>query len=163
MTVQTVHEPELLGTAGTLLANQEFFSGSTGLLIHADNAMEEDLKDFLAAHRKRQSYCQLTMLTFKTNTPSTCGIVEIDNEQVVQAFYEKLVDQPGNRANGALYAFEQDFLDHLNLMNPAPSDFSTEVISEFIGRIQSWHTQQEYLDIGTPNSLTLAQQLLRNK
>lgn len=163
MTIETVHEPELLGTAGTLLANQEFFRGSTGLLVHADNAMEEDLKNFLAAHRQRQSYCQLTMLTFKTNTPSSCGIVEIDNEQVVQAFHEKLVNQPGNRANGALYAFEEDFLDHLNLMNPIPSDFSTEVISEFLGRIQSWHTEQEYLDIGTPYSLTLAQQLLRNK
>ena len=125
MTVQTVHEPELLGTAGTLLANQEFFMGATGLLIHADNAMAGDLKDFLDAHRKRQNYCLLTMLTFKTNTPSSCGIVEIDNKQVVQAFHEKLVEPPGNRANGALYAFEQDFLDHLNLMNPIPSDFST--------------------------------------
>ena len=44
MTVQTVHEPELLGTAGTLLANQEFFEGGTGLLIHADNAMAGDVK-----------------------------------------------------------------------------------------------------------------------
>ena len=49
------------------------------------------------------------MLTFKTNTPSSCGIVEIDNEQVVHAFHEKLVDPPGDRANGALYAFEKDF------------------------------------------------------
>ena len=163
MTVQTTHEPELLGTAGTLLANQEFFRGATGLLIHADNAMAGDVKDFLAAHRKRENDCLLTMLTFKTNTPSSCGIVELDNKQVVQAFHEKLLKPPGNRANGALYAFEQDFLDHLNLMNPSPSDFSTEVISEFLGRIQTWHTQQEYLDIGTPNSLTLAQQLLRDK
>ena len=163
MTVQTVHEPDLLGTAGTLLANLEFFRGSTGLLIHADNAMEEDLKDFLAAHRQRQSYCQLTMLTFETNSPSSCGIVEIDHQLVVQAFHEKMPEPPGNTTNGALYAFEQDFLDHLNLMNPIPNDFSTEVISKFLGRIQTWHTQQEYLDIGTPHSLTLAQQLLRDK
>ena len=163
MTVETVHEPELLGTAGTLLANQEFFRGSTGLLVHADNAMEEDLKNFLATHRQRQSYCQLTMLTFKTNTPSSCGIVEVDNKQVVHALHEKLVEPPGNRANGALYAFEQDFLDDLNLMIPTPSDFSTEVIPKFLGRIQSWHTHQEYLDIGTPESLLLAQQLLKDK
>lgn len=31
MTVQTVHEPELLGTAGTLITNQEFLKGATGL------------------------------------------------------------------------------------------------------------------------------------
>ena len=163
MTIQTVHEPELLGTAGTLITNHEFFKGSTGLLIHADNAMAGDVKDFLAAHRERQAGCFLTMLTFQTNTPSNCGIVEIDNQQVVQAFHEKVVKPPGNTANGALYAFEQDFLDHLNLMNPIPSDFSTEVIPKLLGRIQSWHTDNEYLDIGTPEALASAQKLIGNK
>ena len=163
MTVQTVHEPELLGTAGTLLANQEVFMGGTGLLIHADNAMAGGLGDFLAAHLKRQDCCLLTMLTFNTNTPSSCGIVEIDNQQVVQAFHEKVVEPPGNRANGALYAFEQNFLDHLNLMNPIPSDFSTEVIPKLHGRIQTWHTNHPYLDIGTPEALNSAQKLMRNQ
>ena len=162
MAVQTVHEPELLGTAGTLLANQGFIKGDTGVLIHADNAMTGDLKDFLAAHRERQACCQLTMLTFNTKTPSSCGIVEIDSQQVVQGFHEKLSNPPGNRANGALYAFEQDFLDHLNLMNPSPKDFSTEVIPKMIGRIQTWHTYDTYLDIGTPESLSSAQQLIKN-
>ena len=162
MTVQCTYEPELLGTAGTLLANHEFFKGATGLLIHADNAMAGDIGDFLAAHRKRKAYCQLTMLTFITKTPSSCGIVELDEDHVVQAFHEKLIDPPGNRANGALYAFEQDFLDHLNQMNPTPSDFSTEVIPTMLSRIQAWHTEKLYLDIGTPESLTKAQQLLRD-
>ena len=163
MTIQTVHEPELLGTAGTLLANQDFFMRGTGLLIHADNAMAGGLEDFLAAHSKRQACCLLTMLTFNTNTPRSCGIVEIDNQQVVQAFHEKVEEPPGNRANGALYAFEQDFLDHLNLMNPIPSDFSTEVIPKLRGRIQTWHTHRPYLDIGTPEALTSAQRLMRNQ
>ena len=39
---------ELLGTAGPILANQEFFS-ATGLVIHADNAMAGDIKHFLTA------------------------------------------------------------------------------------------------------------------
>ena len=161
MSIQTVHEPELLGTAGTLLANQGFFKGATGLLIHADNAMAGDLDDFMVAHRKRQNYCLLTMLTFNTNTPSSCGIVEIDNQKVVRAFHEKMAKPPGNRANGALYAFEQNFLDHLNLMNPMPSDFSTEVIPKLLGRIHTWHTNQPYLDIGTPDALTMANKLMR--
>lgn len=163
MLVQSVHEPELLGTAGTLLANIDFFMGRTGLLIHADNAMVGRIDDFLAAHRNRLDRCLLTMLTFNTNSPSSCGIVEIDNQQVVQAFHEKVEEPPGNRANGALYAFEHDFLDRLNLMTPTPCDFSTEVIPEFIGRIQTWHTHQPYIDIGTPEALASAQKLLRNQ
>ena len=103
------------------------------------------------------------MLTFTTSTPSSCGIVEIDDRQIVQAFHEKMEKPPGNRANGALYAFEQDFLDHLNLMNQRPRDFSTEVIPELLGRIQTWHTHDAYLDIGTPEALTSAQKIIKNK
>ena len=163
MDVQTIYEPKLLGTAGTLLANQEFFKGTTGLLIHADNVMEGDMGSFMAAHHGRQAGCLMTMLTFETNSPSSCGIVEIDDQQVVQAFYEKIANPPGNKANGALYAFDPEFLDKLNLMNPKPSDFSTEVIPKLLGRIQTWHTQHAYLDIGTPEALISAQNLMSNK
>ena len=122
--------------------------------------MEGDLRDFLTAHRERQEECLLTMLTFTTDNPSSCGIVEIDKQKVVRAFHEKIIRPPGNRANGALYAFEQDFLDHLNLMNQIPSDFSTEVIPKLLNRIQSWHTSDLYIDIGSPESLAVAQKNL---
>ena len=163
MAVHTVHEPELLGTAGTLLANQSFFSGCTGLLIHADNAMAESLRPFLAAHHNRHAGSLLTMLTFNTATPSSCGIVEIDDQHIVQGFHEKVVNPPSNRANGALYAFESPLLDQLNRMAPPPSDFSTEVIPSLTGSIQTWHTDQAYLDIGTPEALSTAQELLNQQ
>ena len=163
MAVHTVHEPELLGTAGTLLANPAFFAGATGLLIHADNARAEGLRPFLAAHHNQQVGCLLTMLTFNTDTPSSCGIVEIDDQHIVQGFHEKVMDPPGKRANGALYAFEQPLLDLLNRMAPLPSDFSTEVIPRLMSRIQTWHTDQAYLDIGTPEALATAQQLLNQQ
>ena len=53
MCVQTIHEDKLLGTAGTLLVNQSFFNDATGLLIHADNAMEGDLRSLLKTHADR--------------------------------------------------------------------------------------------------------------
>ena len=161
MTVHTVHEPKLLGTAGTLLANQAFFANATGLLIHADNAMAEGLRPFLDAHQTSEMGCLLTMLTFKTDTPSSCGIVEIDDQNIVLGFHEKLSDPPGDRANGALYAFNPPLLEHLNGMATPPSDFSTEVIPSLIGRIKTWNTDQAYLDIGTPDALAKAQQLLK--
>ena len=160
MAVETVYEPELLGTAGTLLANRSFFEASTGLLIHADNAMAGDLQGLLAAHAARRADCLLTMLTFRTDQPRSCGIVATDAQGVVTAFHEKVADPPGNCANGALYAFNPEFVDLLARMQPAPSDFSTEVIPPLMGRIQTWHTDQPYLDIGTPQALAAAQELL---
>jgi mannose-1-phosphate guanylyltransferase len=160
MRVQTIHEPELLGTAGTLLANRAFFDGATGLLIHADNAMAGDLQGLLGAHAARPSECLLTMLTFRTDQPRSCGIVATDGRGVVTAFHEKVADPPGTCANGALYAFDGAFLDRLGCMQPQLSDFSTEVIPTLMGRIYTWHTHQTYLDIGTPAALAAAHQLL---
>jgi mannose-1-phosphate guanylyltransferase len=161
MAVHSVHEPELLGTAGTLLANQGFFKGCTGLLIHADNAMDEDLRGLLQAHQQRPAECLLTMLTFRTDQPRSCGIIGTDQRGVVTAFHEKVADPPGYYANGALYAFGPEFLAFLNMMRPQPSDFSTDVIPHLLGRINTWHTYRHYLDIGTPAALETAQALIK--
>ena len=160
MSVQTINEPELLGTAGTMIANSAFFENATGLLIHADNAMAGDFKGLLEAHSTRPPQCLLTMLTFCTDQPSSCGIVATDAYGVVTAFHEKVSDPPGNCANGALYAFDAPFIDHIAGITPQPNDFSTEVIPTLMGRIQSWHTDKPYLDIGTPEALSAAQLLL---
>ena len=161
MAVQSVHEPVLLGTAGTLLTNQAFFTGATGLLIHADNAMAEPLGNLLARHRKRPSHCLLTMLTFATASPSSCGIVELDDQGVVIGFHEKVADPPGNLANAALYVFDGKFLEHLNSFGRGCSDISTEVLPTLIGQMYTCHTSDRYLDIGTPSALKEAQQLWR--
>jgi len=160
VSVQTIHEPELLGTAGTLIANSAFFENAIGMLIHADNAMAGDLKGLLEAHSARPAQCLLTMLTFCTDQPRSCGIVTTNANGVVTAFHEKVADPPGNCANGALYAFDAPFIDHIAGITPQPNDFSTEVIPTLMGRIQSWHTDKPYLDIGTPEALSAAQLLL---
>ena len=48
--VRSVYEPKLLGTAGTLRENADFFSDSTILLAHADNWCQFDLNKFLYFH-----------------------------------------------------------------------------------------------------------------
>ena len=102
MSIQSTYEPELLGTAGTLLANQSFFEGCTGLLIHADNATDFDLNELVNAHQNRPKGCILTMLTFNTDNPQSCGIVEIDGQGVVQAFYEKQKNPPESSQRSCL-------------------------------------------------------------
>lgn len=161
MMIGTVYEPELLGTAGTLIANRDFFDGATGLLIHADNVMVEDLNGFLKAHATRANDGMLSMLTFNTDTPESCGIVKTDARGVVREFHEKMHNPPGNIANGALYAFDKAFVEHVAEMEPSPTDFSIDVIPLMMGMIQTYHTSDPYLDIGTPSALNKAQGLLR--
>ena len=58
------NEPDLLGTAGTLMKNLDFFQGEDGMLIHADNYCLADLSAFQQAHRDRPNGCLMTMMTF---------------------------------------------------------------------------------------------------
>ena len=159
MSIIRVHEKELKGTAGTLVANLDYFDSCTSLLIHADNVTNNILEPLLKAHENRREGCLVTMLTFETESPSQCGIVEVDKYGVVQAFYEKVQDPPGNRANGAIYIFDQDFIKFLRSSGHKYQDFSTEILPLLVGKIQTWHTNEPYMDIGTPEALAKAQQL----
>ena len=96
------------------------------------------------------------MLTFTTNNPESCGIVELDKENIVQKFHEKVISPPGNRANGAVYVFDNDFLEWLIKNHAKAKDFSTEVLPFLLGKIFTHHTNMNYIDIGTPERLKQA-------
>ena len=150
--ISLVHERDLLGTAGTLVANLDFFAGADGLLIHADNYCLADFSAFLQAHRSRPPECLMTMMTFRTDAPSSCGIVELDARGVVVGFHEKVAKPPGNLANGAIYILSAEFLKRLRFDLNTATDFSTEVLGRLVGEIYSYETSKPFLDIGTPEN-----------
>lgn len=156
--VTLVHEPELLGTAGTLIANLGFLDGDDGLLVHADNYCQQDFRPFVSAHQQRPVECVMTMMTFRTDTPSSCGIVELDNRGVVVGFHEKVESPPGNIANGAVYILSRDFQNILATEFRDATDFSTEVLPRFVGKILTFETKELFLDIGTPEAYLKADQ-----
>lgn len=157
--VTLFNEPVLLGTAGTLLGNLDFFAGGDGLLIHADNYCLANLSTFIAAHHARPRECAMTMMAFRTPTPTSCGILEVDAQQVVTAFHEKVATPPGNLANGAVYCLSAGMLDEISADCPRASDFSTEVVPRFMGRILAHETSEVFMDIGTPESYAAANRL----
>ena len=156
--VDLVHETELLGTGGTVLANRAWFGGEAFLVAHADNLSRFDAGAFIARHRDRPAGCDITMMTFDTDSPRSCGIVEADARGVVAAFHEKVANPPGNRANGAVYIFEPGVIDFMLALNRPVVDLSTEVLPAFLGRIATFHNADYHRDIGTLESLRLAEQ-----
>jgi len=147
--ISIVHEDELLGTAGTLISNLPFFRNKDGLLIHADNYCLEDLTKFLDAHRNRPANCVMTMMTFRTETPSSCGIVEVDDNGIAIGFHEKVPNPPGNLANAAIYILSKEFFDVLRSEFMSVCDFSTEIIGGLLGKIYTFETKAPLVDIGT--------------
>lgn len=149
------HEPILLGTAGTLVANLDFFQGEDGLLIHADNYCRADLSAFINAHIYRPPECIMTMLTFRTDHPASCGIVELNSKGIVTAFHEKVSNPPGNLANGAVYIISAVLIDRLKQWFSA-KDFSNDVLPQLVGKIFSFETKEIFFDIGTPQNYNKA-------
>lgn len=158
--VTLTKELELLGTAGTLIANLDFFQGEDGLLIHADNYCLADFTAFQQAHRDRPSECLMTMMTFRTDCPTSCGIVELDERDVVISFHEKVDSPPGNLANGAIYILSKELLSLLGSDYHQVKDFSTEVLDRFVGCIFSYETSEVFVDVGTPENYSKANHLL---
>lgn len=150
--VTLVRELQLRGTAGTLIENLDFFQNEDGLLIHADNYCLADFPAFERAHLNRPPECVLTMMTFRTDDPSSCGIVELDARGVVVGFHEKVANPPGNLANGAVYILSADLLARMGSDLRTVKDFSTEVLHRFVGHIFSYETSAVFLDVGTPES-----------
>jgi mannose-1-phosphate guanylyltransferase len=151
--VETVFEPQLLGTAGTLNANRQFFGGNDGILLHADNYCEADIEQLINAHSNRPSKCDLTMLAFRTSTPHTCGILEVDDQNILNQMYEKSHVDHGNLANAAFYILSKNLIAELR----DETDFSNEVIPKYFGKALVVETSGTFIDIGTPESYALAQ------
>jgi mannose-1-phosphate guanylyltransferase len=155
--IDLVHETELLGTGGTLLANRDWFGGSPGLVAHADNLTTFDVAQFMADHHNRPARCRLSMLAFRTDAPQTCGILEVGDDGVVVGFHEKVANPPGNLANAAVYIFEAEVMAFIASLGRPVVDLSTEVIPAFVNRIYAIETTGYHRDIGSPEALRLAE------
>ena len=153
--IKIVYEKELLGTAGTLLKNISFFDNQDGIFIHADNYTTDDLKNFIKFHKNRPKKCLLSMMTFETDSPSTCGIIKKNSDNIVTKFYEKINEDHGNEANSAVYILSKEFQKIFLEKYPKPYDFSNEVISSMENQIAAYKTNQLFIDIGTVKNYNL--------
>ncbi len=156
--ITIVYEEKLLGTGGTLLKNKEFFKHEPLMLVHADNLSMFDVNAFTQRYEKRGNGVEITMMTFDTTEPEACGIVELDEDGIVKAFHEKVINPPGNLANGAVYILSPVVLDFIVSLGNETVDFSTEVLPHFMGRINTFHNDIYHKDIGTIENLRVARQ-----
>ncbi|WP_373036565.1 nucleotidyltransferase family protein [Sulfurimonas sp.] len=154
--ITLIYEKELLNTGGTLLANREFFNGETFMLVHADNLSFCDFKEFIDSHEKRDPICEITMMLFKSDNPSSCGIVELKDNIVID-FHEKVDSPPSDLANGAVYICEDSLFEFLVSLNKKDIDFSNDVLPKFMGRINTYLNGIYHRDIGTLESYSLSQ------
>lgn len=149
------YEDELLHTGGTLLKHRNLLYDDSFFLVHADNLSFCEFNIFITTHYQKQ--CDITMMTFETDNPKECGIVELDCEGIVQNFYEKVENPPSNLANGAVYILKPTIFEYLKSLNKMKIDFSNDVLPNFLGNIATFHNEIYHRDIGNIESYAMAQ------
>jgi len=153
--IVSVHEPELLGSGGTLLANTEFIEpGEDFLIVYADNLTDVDLSAMKDFHRQRKAAgCLLTMGLFKTDTPNTCGIATLNATQTVVGFIEKPEKPESNLANAGIYVATYDILETCRAIRQTIGkgllDIGFHLLPELIGRMSGYEIEEDLIDIGT--------------
>ena len=148
--VRVSHEPELLGSAGTLLANRDFVAGDEMfLVVNADNLTDFDLGLLVDAHRSGGA--DATLSVFRAPRPSQCGVVEVEDGWVV-GFAEKPEAPRSDLANAGMYAFSPRVLEEIR--PPLPRDIGFDLLGRLVGRARAVGIGDSYfIDIGTPAAL----------
>ena len=150
------HEKELLGTAGTLINNINFYDGEDGLLIHADNYTNDDLDKFITFHKLNRGNALMTMFLFRTNDIKNCGIVELNKKKYISNYIEKPNHHNSNLANGAIYILTDKLINLIKSDFINASDFVNDIIPKISDRIICYETKEKFIDIGTLENLNKA-------
>jgi mannose-1-phosphate guanylyltransferase len=160
--IDLVHETQLHGTGGTILANRDWFGNEPFFVIHADNLTDARLELLLEAHQGAGPDVLMSLLAFRTSRPEHCGILELNSASRVIGFHEKVKDPPGNLANGAVYIFSPALLSRMVDMGRSDLDLSTEVIPGLVPHILALEHSGFFMDIGSPEALARAQATFPN-
>ena len=151
LVVELAHEPELLGSAGTLAANRDFARGEDAfLVVYADNASRVDLGALVDAHRRVDA---ATLGLFRVPDPETRGIVELDADGVVVDFVEKPERPRSDLAWAGLLVGTPALLDVLP--ERGPGDLGHDVLPKLLGRMRGVEIDGYHRDVGTPESYRL--------
>ena len=145
--VTVFYEQKLLGSAGTLAANRDFFGDQPFFIIYGDNFSDVDLADLYVSHMKHRPV--LTLSTFEAEFPERCGIAEVDHQQIIQGFVEKPKTPLSNHAAAGIYVADKKIFDYFpEHKNSSVLDLGFDVIPKLIGKMRNYSIDK-LIDIGT--------------
>jgi mannose-1-phosphate guanylyltransferase len=153
--VRTVFERELLGSAGTLLANRQWVDGEEFFLAcNADNLTDFDLRSLIDVHRQHSAIA--TLAVFHSPNPSAGGVVELDTGGRVIGFVEKPSQPVSDLTNAGMYAFHPSVLDEID--GTPPRDIGYDLLPRLVGRARAALVDGYFRDVGTADAYRRARE-----
>ncbi len=152
--VQLSHEPTLLGSAGTLLANRDWVASEPCFWVfYADVLTTTNLSRMMDLHRQHEGAA--TLGVYEVTDPSRCGIAVVDESGIIQQFKEKPRILLGNLAFAGILIANPELLDVIPPYEPA--DLGFDVLPRLAGRMFAYTISDYLLDIGTMENYKAAQ------
>jgi mannose-1-phosphate guanylyltransferase len=151
--VAVVEEPELHGSAGTLLFNRDWVAGEEKFWVfYADVLTNANLASMLSSHNETVA---ATLGLYRVPDPQRCGIATLDANGTIVSFVEKPSNPEGNLAFAGLMLATPQLLECIP--EKPGADLGFDVLPRLTGRMQGYCIPELVLDIGTLENYQLAQ------
>jgi mannose-1-phosphate guanylyltransferase len=148
------HEPVLLGSAGTLLANKRWAGSGPFFIIYGDNLTRINLQQMLAFHKKHGM--PLTIRVYRGADPKRAGIVLLNDNDTITDFEEKPAKPKSDIGAGAIYIADNRLFAYFREKPERPLDLSCHILPRMTGKMKAYGSGEFSMDIGTPESLAAA-------
>ncbi len=160
LNITLYYEDKLLGSLGTILKNRAFAEQEENFFVfYADNLTNVNLMEMYNAHRN--SGWPFTMGLFRANNPKSCGIAELDDNNVVVDFVEKPEKPKTNLANAGIYIMKPELLSDLTFPRNKLLDIGFDLLPLLKNKMLGYEIRDLLLDIGTRKNYGYANKLLR--
>jgi len=148
-------EPAPLGTAGALRQALSLVDSHTVLALNGDSFCEVDLAAMWESHKRRRANATLAVIEIPETRAS--GRVTFDEDAVITSFVEKSSAPSAGWINAGIYLLERQVLE--SIPTGRAVSIEREIFPAWIGRgLYAYRTAGKFLDIGTPEAYTSAQQ-----
>ncbi len=166
MSIVTAYEESLLGSAGTLKMNQDFFKGEEDfLVVYGDDLTNLDYARLLKLHKQKKGIC--TIACYYEKHPEQKGVVIFDANGQITEFKEKPKKEEinTNDANAGIYVVNQEIFKMLAPMEKPLLDFGYDVFPPLLRENKAmfvYQMEEFFLDIGTPENYNFANSVIKD-
>jgi len=153
--VTLFEETSLLGSAGTILANRDWIIQENAFWIfYADVLTAANLNQMLAFHNRKDQLA--TLGVYEVADPTRCGIVHVDECDIVRDFVEKPKAPVSRLAFSGLMLAKPAIVDLIPDLSPV--DLGFNVLPRLVGRMAAYQIQEFLIDVGTMETYKEAQE-----
>jgi mannose-1-phosphate guanylyltransferase len=160
--VKLLHEPTLLGSAGTLAELADWASDADIVVsLYGDLLVTQKISDVVDFHLSHDFPFTLTVA--EADEPWRRGIATVDGQDIVTEFIEKPKNPVSNLAGAGMYAMSPSVLREAVMLREKkglPLDLGADLIPLLAGRMKAYRANGIILDIGTMAAYQEAQDLV---